>query len=88
MSARTSPPPVELTVIGYGEAVMRMQKRVRCAAHALQMPLTLHTSVALDAYGLRYEDTPALAHQGAVVIQGLPRTEMIEAWLMSLTPEK
>jgi len=74
--------PLVLTVVGYGEAVQRMQKRVQCAAQALGKLVTLDTSTSLDEYGLRYEDTPALVHQGAVVLNGLSRTEEIEAWLM------
>jgi glutamine amidotransferase len=76
-----------LTVVGHGEAVQRMQKRVQCAAHAQGRALTLDTSNSLDAYGLRYEDTPALVHRGAVVWKGLPRTEEIEAWLMGFMPD-
>jgi len=80
-------PPLELTVVGYGEAVQRMQKRVQCAAFALGRELTLGISNSVDAYGLRYEETPVLIHQGSVVLNGLLPTEEIEAWLLGFNPK-
>lgn len=79
--------PLVLTVEGHGEAVQRMQKRVQCAAHALGKALALDISNSLDGYGLRYENMPALVHQGTMVLKGLLRREKIEAWLMGFQPD-
>lgn len=64
-----------------------MQKRVQCAAFALGRELTLGISNSVDAYGLRYEETPVLIHQGSLVLNGLLPTEEIEPWLLGFNPK-
>jgi len=68
---------LQLTVIGMGEPLLRLQKRLGCAAVELGITLQLQIEKNPEAFGLRHDQTPAVLAQGRVVFTGLPRTEDI-----------
>jgi glutamine amidotransferase len=78
---------IELTLVGSGEPMIRMEKRLRCAAFALGVSLKLDHAIALDELGLRHDEIPALIHHGKVAMKGLARTEDIEVWLKNIKNE-
>jgi hypothetical protein len=85
MSACVPPPadaPVlHLTLVGSGEPLLRLEKRLRCAAGGLGFALDLKIRKDNEALGIPYAELPALLHDGQIVFRGLPRTEVIETWL-------
>jgi hypothetical protein len=74
-------PIVSLTLVGTGEPLLRMEKRLCCAASGLGIRLEVDIRKDADAMGIPYQQTPAVLHSGKVIFNGLPRTEEIEAWL-------
>jgi hypothetical protein len=76
-----SPLAIALTLVGTGEVLLRLEKRVRCAAAALGVRVDISIAVAEQISELLLEGTPAILQGGRVAIRGLPRTEEIEAWL-------
>jgi hypothetical protein len=74
-------PVVELTLVGSGEPLLRLEKRLTCAAAALGLALRLHLRKDAEALGIPYADTPAILVDGQPVLTGLPRTEALQAWL-------
>ena len=85
MSACITPPPgapiIALTLVGTGEPLLRLEKRLSCAAAGLGLALDLTISKDAEALGIPFAQTPAVLVEGRVVFSGLPRTEEIEAWL-------
>lgn len=93
MSACAAPPPdapidapidapvLRLTLVGSGERLLRLEKRLRCAAGGLGFALDLDIRKDGDSLGIPHADTPALLQDGRIVFSGLPRTEAIEDWL-------
>ncbi|MFN3545345.1 MAG: thioredoxin family protein [Thiobacillus sp.] len=85
MTSCTTPPPggpvIHLTLVGTGEPLLRMEKRLACAAAGAGFALQLDILKDADALGISFEQTPAVLQAGSVVLSGLPRTEEIEAWL-------
>lgn len=85
MTACLTPPPgapvIRLTLIGSGEPLMRLEKRLSCAAAGLGLALDLEIRKDAEALGIPFEQTPAVLRDGRIVLQGLPRTEEIEEWL-------
>ena len=77
-------PVVSLTLVGSGEPLLRMEKRLSCAASGLGINLELEVRKDAGALDIPFQQTPAVLHDGIVVFHGLPRTEEIEAWLESL----
>ena len=75
---------IKLTLVGTGEPLLRLQKRLECAATELGVTLLLNIEKDPGAVGLRYEQTPALLAQGRCIVIGLPRTEEIVALLRAL----
>lgn len=75
---------MKLTLVGTGEPLLRLQKRLGCAATELGVTLQLDIEKHPGAVGLRYGQTPALLAQGRCVVSGLPRTEEIVALLRTL----
>lgn len=75
---------MKLTLAGAGEPLLRLQKRLGCAATELGMKLQLDIEKHPEAVGLRYEQTPAVLVQGRCIVSGLPRTEEIVAILCAL----
>lgn len=75
---------IKLTLVGTGEPLLRLQKRLGCAATELGVTLLLDIEKDPGAVGLRYEQTPALLAQGRCIVSGLPRTEEIVALLRAL----
>lgn len=73
-----------LTLAGAGESLLRLERRVGCAASAAGFALELTQRKDYEVLGLTIADTPALLHEGQVIFRGLPRTEEIESWLKSL----
>lgn len=71
-------------LVGAGEPMQRLEKRMRCAAAGLGIKLefTVHHDYA--SFGLGQSDTPAVLLGGEVVFTGLPRTETLEDWLRTL----
>ena len=88
MSSCTTPPPnapvVSLTLVGMGEPLLRMEKRLSCAAAGLGIRLEVELRKDCDTLGIPYLQTPSVLYEGKIIFNGLPRTEEIEAWLNSL----
>lgn len=78
-------PCLQLTVVGMGESLLRLQKRLGCAAVELGMTLQLRIEKNPEPFGLRYDQTPAVLAQGRMVLTGLPQTEEIVAVLRHCT---
>jgi hypothetical protein len=76
-------PVVSLMLAGTGEPLLRMEKRLSCAAAGVGVRLEIEIRKDSDAMGIPYAQTPAVLHEGKVIFNGLPRTEEIEAWLKS-----
>jgi hypothetical protein len=80
-----TPPPdapvLRLTLVGLGEPLLRMEKRLHCAAAGAGLRLELDIRKDAEALGITFAQTPAVMVHGQVVFSGLPRTEEIEAWL-------
>lgn len=74
-----------LTLVGSGEPLLRLEKRMGCAAAGLGLTLMFDVRRDHEAFGLAYADTPAVLLGGKLVFSGLPRTETIEAWLRKIT---
>jgi hypothetical protein len=74
-------PVVELTQVGTGEPLLRLEKRLHCAAAGLGLALDLAIRKDAEALGIPFAQTPAVLVDGRVVLTGLPRTEEIELWL-------
>ncbi len=77
-------PAISITLAGSGEPLLRLEKRMSCAAAGLGIRLDMEIRKDTDALGIPYSQTPAVLHEGEVIFNGLPRTENIEAWLRSL----
>jgi len=75
----------QLTLVGSGEPLLRLEKRMGCAAVGLGMTLNFEVRRDHEAFGLAYADTPAVLLGGRLVFSGLPRTETLEAWLQKIT---
>lgn len=74
-------PVLKLTLVGLGEPLLRMEKRLHCAASGAGVRLELDIRKDSEALGVPFEQTPAVLAQGQIVFSGLPRTEEIEDWL-------
>jgi hypothetical protein len=68
-------------LVGAGEPLLRMEKRLSCAAAGVGIRLEVEIRKDADAMGISYAQTPAVLHEGKVIFNGLPRTEEIETWL-------
>jgi len=77
----TDAPVVCLTLLSAGEPLLRMEKRLSCAAAGVGIRLDLQIRKDADALGIPHRQTPAVLHDGKVIFSGLPRTEEIEVWL-------
>jgi len=75
----------QLTLVGSGEPLLRLEKRMSCAAAGLGLTLMFDVRRDYEAFGLAYADTPAVLLGGQLAFSGLPRTEAIEAWLRNIT---
>ena len=88
MSSCATPPMnaavVSLTLVGAGEPLLRMEKRLSCAAASLCIRLEMEIRKDADALSIAYQQTPVVLHDGKVIFNGLPRTEEIEGWLKTL----
>lgn len=74
-------PIITLTLVGTGEPLLRLEKRLHCATAGLGLALELEIRKDAEALGIPFAKTPAVLLDGRVVLSGLPRTEEIEAWL-------
>lgn len=83
-AVRADAPVVELTLVGSGEALLRMEKRLHCAAAGAGLKLKLRISKDAAAHGIPFAQTPAVLLDGGMVMSGLQRTEEIETWLRTL----
>jgi hypothetical protein len=84
-AARMNDRIMKLTLVGTGEPLLRIQKRLGCAATELGVTLHLDIERHPEAVGLRYEQTPAVLAQGRCLVSGLPRTEEIVTILRALS---
>lgn len=79
------PPPdaprLALTLAGSGESLLRLEKRLSCAAAGLGLALDVEVCKDTEALGIPFEQTPAVLVDGRIMFSGLPRTEEIEDWL-------
>jgi len=80
-------PVVSLTLAGTGESLLRMEKRLSCAAGGAGVRLELEIRKDIEALGITHAETPVVLHHGKKIFSGLPRTEEIEAWLQNLMPD-
>lgn len=85
-AAHGDAPRLALTLVGSGEALMRLEKRLHCAAVGLGLALDLTVHKEGETLGIPHGVTPLVLYKGEVVWQGLPRTEEIEAWLRAALP--
>lgn len=60
---------------------LRLEKRLSCAAAGLGLALDLDIRKDMGALGIPFVETPAVLLDEQVVLNGLPRTEEIDAWL-------
>lgn len=74
-------PRIALTLVGTGEPLLRLEKRLHCAAAGAGVRLELAIRKDAEALGIAFAQTPAVLLDGQVVLNGLPRTEEIETWL-------
>ncbi|MFN3401617.1 MAG: hypothetical protein ACK4Z4_14860 [Ferrovibrio sp.] len=85
MTAYLHPPPgapvIRLTLVGSGEPLLRLEKRLSCAAAGLGLALGLEIRKDAETLGIPFDQTPAVLQDGTMVLQGLPRTEEIGEWL-------
>ena len=77
----TDAPIIALTLVGSGEPLLRLEKRLHCAAAGLGLVLDMDVRKDVEALGISFAQTPAVLMDGQVVLSGLPRTEEIETWL-------
>ena len=71
----------DLVLVGDGEPMLRLEKRLHCAGAGLGLSLKFTVRQDYATFGLAQSDTPALLLGGKVVFAGLPRTEALEDWL-------
>lgn len=79
-------PVVKLTLVGSGEPLLRLQKRLSCAAAGAGLALDMEIHKDAEAFGIPYAQTPAVLVNGQMALCGLPRTEEIEDWLRRTYP--
>lgn len=79
---------MNLTLVGAGEPLIRLQKRLGCAAAELGIKLQLNIEKSPEAWGLEYAQTPAVLAQGHLLMSGLMRTEDIVAILRARLAER
>ena len=88
MLSCTSPPVdapvISLTLAGAGEPLLRMEKRLSCAAGGAGIRLVLEIRKDVETLGIDHAATPLVLHEGKVIFSGLSRTEEIEARLKQL----
>lgn len=88
MSSCTTPQPnapvVSITLVGTGEPLLRMEKRLSCAAAGLGIRLNIEVRKDADVMAIPFSQTPAVLYKGKVIFTGLPRTEEIEIELKKL----
>jgi hypothetical protein len=74
--------PLRILILADGDDVLRLYKRVGCAARALGVELEIEEKQ-------RGADVPRVFVNGSLLLEGLQRTEAIEArlaaWLASVT---
>lgn len=68
---------MKLTVVGTGVPLLRLQKRLGCAAAELGVTLQLSIEKNPETWGLAYAQTPAVLAKGKRLMTGLMRTEDI-----------
>ena len=74
-------PHLALTLVGSGEPLLRLEKRLSCAAAGLGLALDVEICKNAEVLCIPFERTPAVLVEGQVAFSGLPRTEEIEDWL-------
>jgi hypothetical protein len=88
VTACLSPPPgapvIRLALVGSGEPLLRLERRLSCAAAGLGLALDLEIRKDFEALGIPFEQTPTVLLNGMIALRGLPRTEEIENWLRQL----
>lgn len=81
-------PVVELTLVGTGEPLIRLEKRLHCAAAGMGLALRLNIQKDAATLGIPFAQTPAVLLDERLVLSGLPRTEEIDAWLAQLVASR
>lgn len=79
-------PVITLILVGSGEPLLRLEKRLNCAAAGLGLTLNLVIRKDAEALGIPFAQTPAVLADGRVALTGLPRAEEIETWLRRAFP--
>lgn len=83
-SCRLPPPGASrfaLTMVGSGEPLRRLEKRLSYDAAGLELALDVEIRKDAETLGIPFERTPAVLRDGGIALSGLPRTEEIEEWL-------
>lgn len=81
-------PVVSLTLAGTGESLLRMEKRLSCAAGGAGVRLSMEIRKDIAAPGIAHAETPVVLHEGKMIFSGLPRTEEIETWLQQFASDE
>lgn len=84
MTVPKAPKTMYLTMVGSGEPLLRLQKRLACAATELGITLQLGIDKDYAARGLEYSQTPAVMANEKVLMSGLKRTEEIVSILRAV----
>ena len=88
MNNKTDADKLELTIIGKGYEVEKMQKRLRCAARATHTDLHLSWQhEPPPPLNMGSGNSVAVIWNNKLVIDGLKRTEEIETLLEQLTKQ-
>jgi len=74
-------PVIKVILVGSGEPLLRLHKRMSCAAAGMGLALDVVIHKDAETFDIPYAQTPAVLVNGKMVFYGLPRTEEIEDWL-------
>lgn len=81
-------PLVRLTLVGTGEPLLRMEKRLSCAAVGVGITLELDIRKDAEGQGIPPASTPVVMLDGQVILRCLLRTEEIEHFLRQRFTQK
>lgn len=68
--ASVGAPVVSLTLVGTGEPLLRLEKRLHCAAAGVGLALKLEVRKDAEVLGIPFAQTPAVLTAGKVVFTG------------------
>jgi hypothetical protein len=77
-------PLLRLTLVGQGEPLIRMGKRLGCAASGAGVRLNLDIVKDNESLGIDYADTPCVMHEGKILTRGVIRAETLDIIMREL----